>query len=326
MDMIKNDKTTAVEDRLSSLPDDIIHHILGFLDLKYAVQTSALSWKWKNLWTFMPRLNLSSHMFDGMKQFSKFVEHALSHRDSCAEVSAVDLTFSASPTHFIIQDIVNYAYSCNVRQMTLEWSGGVGHELPEFFFSSHTLKYLTLDQGFCSSARSRLPKIDWDFPALETLNLTNIRLGDVNTKSLDLFSKCLHLKDLTLDNCSMYGLEVFNVSAPQLSNLIITKTTAFPTVFNVASTQLENLTASIISNGGMASCFRFLRLSAEGFVSLEKVNISLSNGSRCRKEIAVPPLLDLFQVLRNAKLVILDVNIIEVFRYVTFVAILLLVF
>ncbi|KAJ9547252.1 hypothetical protein OSB04_019795 [Centaurea solstitialis] len=33
----------AKEDRISNLSDGIIHHILSFLDMKYAVQTSALS-------------------------------------------------------------------------------------------------------------------------------------------------------------------------------------------------------------------------------------------------------------------------------------------
>ncbi|KAJ4830551.1 hypothetical protein Tsubulata_017538 [Turnera subulata] len=45
-------------DRLSNLPDEIIHHILSFLDdTPSAVKTCVLSKRWKHLWTSIPDLS-----------------------------------------------------------------------------------------------------------------------------------------------------------------------------------------------------------------------------------------------------------------------------
>lgn len=46
-------------DFISSLPDHILHDILGFLKTKEAVQTGVLSKRWEHLWTHLPSLNFS---------------------------------------------------------------------------------------------------------------------------------------------------------------------------------------------------------------------------------------------------------------------------
>ncbi|CAL1395825.1 unnamed protein product [Linum trigynum] len=45
-------------DRLSSLPEDVLAHILSSLPTKYAVGTAVLSRRWKNLWTKVSNLDL----------------------------------------------------------------------------------------------------------------------------------------------------------------------------------------------------------------------------------------------------------------------------
>ncbi|XP_026445006.1 F-box/FBD/LRR-repeat protein At1g16930-like isoform X2 [Papaver somniferum] len=52
--------SSSGEDRISQLPDSIIHHILSFLsDTTYAVQTCVLSKRWRYLWTSLPVLKFS---------------------------------------------------------------------------------------------------------------------------------------------------------------------------------------------------------------------------------------------------------------------------
>src|SRR4051812_37947719 len=44
-------------DQISSLPDDILQHILSFLETPNAAQTSLLSKRWRHLWSYTPALN-----------------------------------------------------------------------------------------------------------------------------------------------------------------------------------------------------------------------------------------------------------------------------
>ncbi|TYJ06336.1 hypothetical protein E1A91_A12G226400v1 [Gossypium mustelinum] len=65
--------TLELEDRLSDLPDCLLHHIFGFIDFKYCIRTSVLSKRWKLLWT-----SLSNLYFDGcdgtrLPDFHRFV-------------------------------------------------------------------------------------------------------------------------------------------------------------------------------------------------------------------------------------------------------------
>ncbi|XP_057992820.1 putative F-box/LRR-repeat protein At3g18150 [Hevea brasiliensis] len=50
-------RRVALEDHTSSLPDDILLHILSLLRLREAVATSFLSRRWRYLWTSIPKLN-----------------------------------------------------------------------------------------------------------------------------------------------------------------------------------------------------------------------------------------------------------------------------
>ncbi|XP_058783053.1 F-box/FBD/LRR-repeat protein At1g78750-like [Vicia villosa] len=45
------------DDRISSLPDDVICHILSFLQTKKVLTTSVFSKRWKNLWRSVPSFN-----------------------------------------------------------------------------------------------------------------------------------------------------------------------------------------------------------------------------------------------------------------------------
>ncbi|CAN0879081.1 Putative F-box/FBD/LRR-repeat protein At4g13965 [Linum grandiflorum] len=60
-------------DRLSNLPEAVIHHILSFLDIRSAVQTSVLSRQWRCAWKHLSVLDFSS-LFGYNKSFRKEVE------------------------------------------------------------------------------------------------------------------------------------------------------------------------------------------------------------------------------------------------------------
>ena len=65
------------EDRISSLPDPLLCHILGFLTIDEAVWTSVLSSRWRHLWKWVPRLELDSSYFPSDKVCVDFIDEFL---------------------------------------------------------------------------------------------------------------------------------------------------------------------------------------------------------------------------------------------------------
>ncbi|CAL1386028.1 unnamed protein product [Linum trigynum] len=81
-------------DRLSDLPDSILHHILSFLDTKSLFQTGFLSRRWGCMWKEVPALYFSCNYFRSMSSFEQHVLKFLSLRsNNSAAVSSV--TFKA---------------------------------------------------------------------------------------------------------------------------------------------------------------------------------------------------------------------------------------
>jgi hypothetical protein len=62
-----------MEDRLSTLPDDLLHQILVLLPLIQAVRTCVLSRRWRRFWTQAQILNIVDNQVDGGGQHGRFV-------------------------------------------------------------------------------------------------------------------------------------------------------------------------------------------------------------------------------------------------------------
>ncbi|XP_078150219.1 F-box protein At3g59000-like [Carex rostrata] len=89
-------KKNVAHDRISSLPDEILTHILSFLSTKEAVHTCVLSKRWRMMWATVPVLdfNLCEFFMDdqndapgdyGRKsvvRFERFVDGVLDNRKS----------------------------------------------------------------------------------------------------------------------------------------------------------------------------------------------------------------------------------------------------
>lgn len=221
-----------VEDRLSSLPDDLIHPILSRFDMKFAVQTCLLSSRWKLLWTSMPCLNFSSFEFPfDFSKFAKFVTHVLRHRNRQIQLSLVNYQGPANAD--FEEKIANYVFSHNVQELAFHNCSLSQHAYPPCLFSSRSLKHFTfITYGKSTSVTPTTP---WDFPALTTLHIRGIGL------CYDIFSKCVNLKNLTLTNFRVRNVEVLDIITPRLSNLTLICGVCSK-VINVVAPQLENLT------------------------------------------------------------------------------------
>ncbi|MFS8030197.1 putative F-box domain, leucine-rich repeat domain superfamily, F-box-like domain superfamily [Helianthus anomalus] len=227
-------------DRLSSLPDDLIHKILSFVTIKRAVETSVLSPRWRYIWTSMPYLNFSTKDFYTLRKFSTFVEHVLSGRNNQIKVSSVDLTFIGRVRRKFVTRIMKYAFSHNVQQLNITCLSATMLDTTCFHFQS--LKHFTLT-GSSHKLTIRSPTA-WKMKALATLNLYCVTLHDANTdKCAGFFSTYANLKDLTIKNCRMVGgLDGFNICHAGLTSLTLEDGPEDVNVnVNVDTPQLKNL-------------------------------------------------------------------------------------
>ncbi|CAL4980793.1 unnamed protein product [Urochloa decumbens] len=89
--MDKKMKASAAvgEDRISELPDALLHHVLSLLPVDEAVRTSVLARRWRGLWKGVPVLRLvgPKKRFPSAEDFDRFVNHLISVRGDLPLVS-----------------------------------------------------------------------------------------------------------------------------------------------------------------------------------------------------------------------------------------------
>ncbi|MCL7023790.1 hypothetical protein MKW94_006516 [Papaver nudicaule] len=102
------------QDRISALPESILHHILSFLDLKQAIKSSILSSKWRYVWTSLPFLCFDFGLFQTKnsmqpkaKLFAKFVDRVFQLRDTSSSIERLNLNCF----EFVSPDIQNLSNS-----------------------------------------------------------------------------------------------------------------------------------------------------------------------------------------------------------------------
>ncbi|PWA69391.1 F-box domain, Leucine-rich repeat domain, L domain-like protein [Artemisia annua] len=314
-------------DRLSSLPDDLIHKILSFNDTLDAIKTSTLSSRWRFIWTTMTCLAFSTEDFPNLRKFSKFVKDVLSGRDNQREVSSVKLSFRGKASQVFVKRILNYAFSHNVQQLDITCLLDSDIEFPLSLFSSLTLKHLNFQRGYCDRRCDRRVSVTltsmWEVPALTTLHLDGIMLSRDNTDNFSgLITKCVNLKNLTLNNCKMVGSDNidFNIFHSQLSNLTIDQIPGCVRLLSVVTPKLKNLIIRkypYSSSGIMISapdlaylllqCYDFVKFSADNFPFLEKADISI-----IRPYMEDPRnIVGLFQLFHSVKNLTLNLEILE---------------
>ncbi|XP_074363860.1 putative F-box/LRR-repeat protein At3g59160 [Apium graveolens] len=226
------------EDLLSRLSDELIHKVLSFVDAKVAVQTSALSRRWKFIWTTLPFLNFGWYGNSTHKNISEFIRHVLSNRDHESHLS--ELKFCVH-NNAVIKDLVDkfveYAISHNEQSLTLDLlDDHKPYKLSTF--SSKSLEKLTLRVNLQECA---LESDCWDLPALTTLHLWSPGYSKKDKFSgswiKDLWFTCLPslrtlcLRDWILSDSS------FSFSLPAITTLHLSKCVSpmtsvwnFPTV------------------------------------------------------------------------------------------------
>ncbi|VFQ69061.1 unnamed protein product [Cuscuta campestris] len=225
-------------DRLSNLPDSLIHTILSLLDTKSAVRTFLLSKKWTHHWkSSLHTLRLSSPSFRTKNSFKRFVEFVLANRDPSAPLRALIL-FNESRDKSLADRILRYAVAHSVREIDV----------------------------FRHLEPNELEQI------LGCKSLRRIVFHSIEIGCSD-FSGCADLGDLSLTGCTFFP---GRVTVGNMKNLTIIHT-HFPyheygdNDFKIFSQSLSTLTF-----GGKCSSFAMIRLRSPcPVVLLDKIDLRL---------------------------------------------------
>ncbi|CAA7024345.1 unnamed protein product [Microthlaspi erraticum] len=215
-------------DRVSNLPDELLHQILSFLPTKDAAVTSVLSERWLNLWKLNPNLDIDDTDFlrpearkgvraEIRQSFVDFVDSVIARQgDSPIKKFSLQCLTRVHP------DIVN-RWICNVLKRGVseldlftnvsdEDTGNDGYRLPrELFFSSTLVKLKLRSEQY----------LDWWCPGgttTDSFSLPMLKSLDLDSYSQLVFSEKFipsfpALEELRVDNMEWNEMNVTVSSA-----------------------------------------------------------------------------------------------------------------
>ncbi|KAK0597405.1 hypothetical protein LWI29_024962 [Acer saccharum] len=103
-------------DRLSNLPDSVIHHILSRMDAKYAVQTCVLSKKWKFHWAHIHCYSFDCLTSASVVDFEDFVINVLNNRKPFS-LSRPKFCLKGATTASLVKIFYHYAMSYRFEEI-----------------------------------------------------------------------------------------------------------------------------------------------------------------------------------------------------------------
>ncbi|XP_078150252.1 putative F-box protein At1g58310 isoform X2 [Carex rostrata] len=264
-------------DWISSLPDEVLTHILSFLSTKEAVHTCVLSKRWRKTWSIMPVLDFDINGFlmdvvdddpgeegrNFVASFERFVHGVLDNRES----TKLDIVL----------------YSCKIQRREaffyMEWLDRVAtlmpriihiningfyiyvFDVPDLVFSCASLHYLVME--FCIRKRPIIEPMSIYLPCLKDLELTGVELP--NNFAQKLFMGCPSLERLDLCFCDLY---FSSISSMKLKKLNI----AASDQFEEMQISCPDLVYLFITSGDEGS---FLGISLKDMTSLVNATIKL---------------------------------------------------
>ncbi|CAN0876726.1 F-box/FBD/LRR-repeat protein At1g13570 [Linum grandiflorum] len=200
-------KRLCQSDRISSLPADVIHHILMLLDLKDAAKTAILSRRWRHHWTNIPKLEFC---YD----FGEVIDHggpASNMNKILLDIYKILLLHEGPIIKFVlsipglmlcdeIDPIIRYVSKKGVQHILLIFvEEGVPSEIE---ISSSLFYAVQLNRLELHGGKFLTPSWFGGFSRLKVMHLETVILSD------DFFEKfipmCSLLEDLRLIYCEIY--------------------------------------------------------------------------------------------------------------------------
>ncbi|GAB2285311.1 hypothetical protein Dimus_019765 [Dionaea muscipula] len=239
--------TTGADDRLTDLPDAVLHHILLLLPIKTVAQTSTLTKRWRHLWHSIPDLDFNTLIplsntdlitpspttnTSGSRRKRLNAPPSSREMDSISDVLTLRdkrnsdvrvVRFRARLTFTRLNAVIRLALRRNVKELDMEITTCDYFNLPRSLVRSGSLRFLRLKSRYPGF---RLPPASvlrgGGFRSLETLSLSLVILYD-QPSLRDLFTDDTGsfpvLRKLSLDAC--FGLKDLKVACRLLEELTL---------------------------------------------------------------------------------------------------------
>ncbi|KAK1378346.1 F-box domain-containing protein [Heracleum sosnowskyi] len=264
------------KDRISKLPDELIHHILGYVGMGLAVQTSVLSKRWKLLWTTLPFLNFDGydkHYSSKKLKFYRVLKRVFFHRNHEYRMFKLVLHHRPGLTMHKLEKYVKYAILHNVECLDLR----TNHYCPLLMFSSNFLRELKLTMDFESD--NVMESNRWTLPNLTTLFLKPT--GKIRRMFLVSCLTCLPaLTTLGLNQCvlpdffSLPGLRTLCLESCDLAQNVWD----LPALLSLQLTNVsfkEDMIESLVSLRNLTIDFDDLNIGCCNIFSSQLVNLNI---------------------------------------------------
>ncbi|XP_074283889.1 F-box/FBD/LRR-repeat protein At1g16930-like [Silene latifolia] len=159
-------------DRISELPDFIVHTILSMLDTKEAGRASVLSKRWYGAWSSIPVLDFRPQFFRNFsillpyKTMQRYFSQKYRIREMYLMVSMNDKKLESFIDKWIMIAVQN-----QIQKLEIEVDSEIIYRLPEILFCSKSLKYLEC--------------VQIELPYYETMELVSLEYLTLEPAALD---------------------------------------------------------------------------------------------------------------------------------------------
>ncbi|ESQ49803.1 hypothetical protein EUTSA_v10022023mg [Eutrema salsugineum] len=179
-------------DPLSSLPDEILTHILSLLTTKEAASTSILSKRWRNLVAFVPNLDIDDSVFlhpeDGKRERDGVLESFMDFVDRVLDLQGDSpiTKFSLKCREGVDSDRVDSwivkALQRGVSELDLsiDFPYYYYYTLPSELFVSSTLVKLKVTSVYDDFFDDKIEDLLLCFPVLEDLQIANMERANLD--------------------------------------------------------------------------------------------------------------------------------------------------
>ncbi|XP_024200385.1 putative F-box/FBD/LRR-repeat protein At4g03220 [Rosa chinensis] len=242
--------STGSSDRISDLPDDMLHLILSFLPFKYVGQTSVLSRRWSHVWSSYPIFDFYE-IFTGIEaehhQTRASIINTVLARDRHNEnynmmypCQKIPLPSGRLGQFRIVGENPNNSCLARVEELVLDISLSSANtsNLPRCQLKCHSLT-----SSSCGSSKAWLgfssTYVVWSFLlSLQDLSLAHVDFSD-SALGVDLFSGSSFpfLKKLNIERCR--GMTALKICCPNLKVVYVFRMDLYS--MDISGMRLEKL-------------------------------------------------------------------------------------